>query len=107
MASGLPVVAPNSGGVLSYATNENAWLAEPDAASFAEVILDIFSSPATTEQKTRNALDTASRYSWQASTDSIFALYDRMHAEFTGRRDLYDYTKAVNRTDFVSRFATC
>lgn len=31
MASGLPVVAPNSGGVLSYANSENAWLADPSA----------------------------------------------------------------------------
>jgi glycosyltransferase involved in cell wall biosynthesis len=107
MASGLPVVAPNSGGVLSYATNDNAWLADPDAASFAEAIQDVFSCADTRRNRIQNGLETASRYSWEASTDSIFALYDRMHAEFTGRRDLYDYTEAVNRTDFVSRFATC
>ena len=26
MASGVPVVAPNSGGILSYATDENIWM---------------------------------------------------------------------------------
>ncbi len=42
MASGLPVVAPNSGGVLSYANSENAWLSEPTAECFSEAIRDIF-----------------------------------------------------------------
>jgi alpha-1,6-mannosyltransferase len=35
MAAGLPLVAPNAGGVLSYADETNAWLAEPNGESFA------------------------------------------------------------------------
>ena len=36
MASGLPVVVARSGGVLSYANEENSWLAEPTGAAFSE-----------------------------------------------------------------------
>jgi hypothetical protein len=38
MASGVPVVVPAAGGVLEYASRENAWLAEPTSASLASAI---------------------------------------------------------------------
>ncbi|HXF43507.1 MAG TPA: glycosyltransferase, partial [Pyrinomonadaceae bacterium] len=41
MASGIPVVAPNSGGILSYANSENAWLVEPFAEKFVAAIEEI------------------------------------------------------------------
>ena len=107
MASGLPVVAPNSGGVLSYANEENAWLAEPDPASFARAVREVFECADSRNERIRKGLDTAAKYSWQASTDALFAVYDRMYAEFTSQRDLYDYNKVRERTDFVSRFTTC
>lgn len=107
MASGLPVVAPNSGGVLSYANDENAWLAEPGPTSFAEAVRSVFFCSVTRSSRIKRGLETAAKYSWESSTDSIFALYDRMHAEFTGHRDLYDYDKPVDQTDFVGRFTTC
>ncbi|MEP7074943.1 MAG: glycosyltransferase [Acidobacteriota bacterium] len=107
MASGLPVVAPNSGGVLSYANTENAWLAEPNAAAFADAVRRVFFNDESRALRIANALDTAAKHSWETSTDSIFALYDRMYAEFIGHRDLYDYQKPLQRTDFVRRFTTC
>ena len=107
MASGLPVVAPNAGGVLSYANENNAWLTKPAAKNFAEAISDVFSSTDNTRSKIANGAKTALKYSWKVSTDNSFALYDRMFAEFTVRRDLYDYSEPLENMDFVSRFTTC
>ena len=107
MASGLPVVAPNAGGVLSYANENNAWLTKATANNFAGSIRDIFSSADKKLAKIKNGAETASKYSWELSTDNSFALYDRMFAEFTGRRDLYDYSEPLETRDFVSRFTTC
>src|SRR5690606_25415039 len=45
MASGVPTVAPNSGGILSYATNENAWLVEPTGEAFAAAIREVLENP--------------------------------------------------------------
>ena len=42
MASGLPVVAPRFGGVLSYANEDNSWLAEPSGESFADAVRQVF-----------------------------------------------------------------
>ncbi|MEP6850827.1 MAG: glycosyltransferase [Acidobacteriota bacterium] len=107
MASGLPVVVPNSGGVLSYASCENAWIADPTAAAFAHAVTQVFSDDENRAMRITNGFDTAAKYSWEASTDGVFALYDKMYAEFIGHRDLYDYQKPLRRTDFVRRFTTC
>jgi glycosyltransferase involved in cell wall biosynthesis len=42
MASGLPVVAPISGGVLSYANEQNSWLVEANGQTFANSVRQIF-----------------------------------------------------------------
>lgn len=88
MASGTPVVAPNSGGVLSYATEENAWLKEPDAEGYFAAVRDIFNNPENREQKIKNALETARQFSWEKSTDRLFGLYDELYEEFSSRRGL-------------------
>jgi alpha-1,6-mannosyltransferase len=38
MASGLPLVAPREGGVLSFANQANAWLANPNGDDFARAM---------------------------------------------------------------------
>jgi glycosyltransferase involved in cell wall biosynthesis len=107
MASGLPVVAPEAGGVLSYADSENAWLAEPSGESFAVAVRDIFDNKTIREMKIAKALETAQSYTWEASTDAAFALYDKMHTEFISNPDLYDYTDAPSEVNFATRFTTC
>jgi Glycosyltransferase len=107
MASGLPVVAPNAGGVLSYATRENAWLAEPLAESFAAAVRDVFSDKAVRKTKVAKALETAQNYAWEASTDAAFALYDKMYGEFTRNPDLFDYPDSPTEINFATRFTTC
>ena len=80
MASGVPVVVPNAGGVLEYATDENAWLAAPDAASFAQAI-----RAATHGNPARIAAagDTVMRFHWRDATRRYFDAYDEIHRRFT------------------------
>lgn len=83
MASGLPVVAPKSGGLLSYADDTNAWLAEdPQVEDYFAEIRDVFNDKERREAKIANALKTARNYTWENSTDNLFALYDQMYGDF-------------------------
>jgi len=107
MASGLPVVAPNAGGVLSYASTENAWLSEPSAEKFADAVRDMFNDDILKTRKINAALATAQKFTWAESTDALFAVYDKMHAEFTGHRDLYAYKESPSGINFAARFTTC
>lgn len=91
MASGLPLVVPNAGGVLSYATEDNSWLAGPSAVDFASAVTAISTRPDRSTEKALNALETSRRYSWQASTDARFAMYDRMYDIFMSQRSMFDY----------------
>jgi alpha-1,6-mannosyltransferase len=78
MASGVPVVLPNAGGVLSYASAANAWLASPDAASFADAIV----AAATHPEPARILAGryTAQLHDWPAVARRWFALYDDLIA---------------------------
>lgn len=91
MSSGTAVVAPNSGGILSYATRENTWLVEPLAENFAEAIMEIFSASEKSRAKIASALQTTKEYTWEISTDRLFSFYDRMYEDFKRRRELYVY----------------
>ncbi len=86
MAAGAPLVAPNAGGVLSYADETNAWLTEPNSESFAAATLAIFNDPATRKDRLARARWTARRYHWQAVTDRFFQLYDELHEQFPSSR---------------------
>ncbi|MGH7784806.1 MAG: glycosyltransferase family 4 protein, partial [Candidatus Binatia bacterium] len=89
MASGTPIVAPNSGGILSYATDENAWLVVPDGKAFASAIKEIVDDPVGKRSKTTKALETAQINSREASTDRLIATYDEIFADFQQRNRLY------------------
>src|SRR5262249_24846427 len=64
MAAGLPLVAPASGGVLTYANQENAWLAENTAESLAQAVQSLCSNSAARSRKIAEARRTAERLSW-------------------------------------------
>lgn len=104
MASGVPTVAPNAGGILSYATNENAWLVEPTGEGFAKAIREIVENGPLREGKTTKALDTARANTRDASTDRLFATYDRMHADFQRRREMFTDLEQAKNFDFVKNF---
>ena len=79
MASGLPVVAPNSGGLLSYANSANAWLVQPTGEAFADAVQDIFDDPAARRIKIERAARTAADFDWSCTTKLFFQLYDDLY----------------------------
>lgn len=103
MASGVPTVAPKSGGILSYASDENAWLVAPTGEDFAAAIRDVIGRPEIRERKIANALDTARKNTREASTDRLFATYDKIYEDFVARRDLFTDIDSVKRFDFVKK----
>ncbi|MBK9154259.1 MAG: glycosyltransferase [Chloracidobacterium sp.] len=102
MASGVPTVAPNSGGILSYASNENAWLVEPTGAEFARAVREVIDNDAVRAAKVAKALETARANTREASTDRLFAAYDKIFADFHERRELYVDANEIKDFDFVT-----
>ena len=76
MAAGLPVVAPDRGGVTTYASPANAWLAPATVRGFAEATLAAWADPAERERRRYQALCTAAAYQWSLVTGAFFDLYD-------------------------------
>jgi glycosyltransferase involved in cell wall biosynthesis len=80
MASGLPLVAPNSGGVTSYANATNAWLAPADVESFAQAIESVLSDEGERSPRVNEALRTAAEFRWDAVTPRFLDLYAELCA---------------------------
>lgn len=100
MASGIPVVAPNSGGILSYANQENAWLVNPNAEDFAAAIREIVLHPQLRERKIANALETANQNTREISTDRLLATYDKLYEDFKNRNELFTDRELAKVFDF-------
>jgi alpha-1,6-mannosyltransferase len=83
MASGLPLVVPDSGGVTSYANGKNAWLAQPDEDNFAAAVEATLEDQAERERRVRNALRTAGQYRWETAAASFLDLYSELHSYAT------------------------
>jgi glycosyltransferase involved in cell wall biosynthesis len=94
MAAGLPLVAPASGGVLTYATRENSWLAHGGVESFVDAVRAVVSDPTTRARKIEMARTTAAQLSWAAVTANYFRLYDEFHASFVS-----DFSRTVATSD--------
>jgi alpha-1,6-mannosyltransferase len=84
MASGLPLVGPNCGGITSFANPSNAWLAEPVATAFAAVVRQALEEDSARLAKVQAGLVTAAQHSWANTALAYFDLYDALHAEFWG-----------------------
>ena len=106
MASGVATVAPNAGGILSYATDENAWLIEPDGAKFAAAVREIIKDPGLRARKIAKALATARANTREASTDRLFATYDEIYEHFQKNKDLFVDVEAAKNFDFVEEILT-
>jgi glycosyltransferase involved in cell wall biosynthesis len=87
MASGLPVVAPHAGGVLSYANARNAWLVEPVGVGLAGGVREVFADDAARAAKIEQATRTAANFDWPQVASVFFELYDDLHWHF---QKLYD-----------------
>ena len=101
MASGAPVIAPNSGGLLAYSSDENAWLVEPTAEKFASAIQDILSDEKKREEKIAGAFETSKNYSWETSTDRLFSIYDKLYEDFTRRNKLFTDGETSKKFNFA------
>lgn len=82
MASGLPLVAPNCGGVTSYADAENAWLAPAAIESFSAAVEELLVNEPERNRRAQNALRTAAEYRWDRIASSFLDLY----ADLVGSR---------------------
>ena len=102
MASGAPTLAPNAGGILSYASNENAWLIEPTAENFARAVREIVGDKDLRESKIAKALETARDNTREKSTDFLFATYDKLYEDFQRRRDLFTDAEKSENFDFAN-----
>ncbi|HEY0429468.1 MAG TPA: glycosyltransferase [Pyrinomonadaceae bacterium] len=101
MASGLPVIAPKSGGVLSYANDENAWLEEPASEDYFAAVQDILNNEERRVMKIKNALDIVREYTWENSTDRLFTLYDNIYKDFCLQRELHVYESENKKINFA------
>jgi alpha-1,6-mannosyltransferase len=82
MASGVPLVAPAAGGLLSYANFTNAWLAEPTGEAFARAVRAACQPGPERDARLTSARETAAGYTWPNVTRTIFELYDQLHDNF-------------------------
>lgn len=93
MSSGLPVVAPDRGGVTSYADSTNSWIVPPEPRAFAKVVQEVVSTPALREQRVVQALATAARFRWETVAGLFLDLYEDIwrSAQGEGRRFPSDF----------------
>jgi len=82
MTAGLPLIAPASGGLLTYANRRNAWLAEPTPGAFATAIRTALLDGEAREEKLERARKTTQEFGWSQVTERYFLLYDRLYARF-------------------------
>lgn len=78
MASGVAVVAPNAGGVLTYASPRTAWLAPPVPNAFAGAVGRVFAEADNRRATIQRAVCRARQYNWQSATDRFFRLYEEL-----------------------------
>jgi glycosyltransferase involved in cell wall biosynthesis len=101
MASGVPTLAPNAGGILTYANSDNAWLVEPTPEEFVSAVQEIIGDPDLRERKITRALETARANTREASTDHLLATYDKIYEDFQIRREMFTDTESGNDFDYV------
>ncbi len=100
MASGVATVAPNAGGILSYATDDNIWLTVPEPEAFAAAVRDAVTNEELRKRRIAAALETARNNTREASTDNLFACYDKFYDYFQWNRELFTDREAASRFDF-------
>ncbi len=120
LASGVALVGPDAGGVLTYACRETAWLARPEPEAFARAVREVAGDPERRRSKLARAVARAGEYAWPRTTARFFQLYDeltrtvrqapgmhppqalRLHASNAGRRDVRGYSEPAGHTPAVS-----
>jgi len=98
MASGLPLIAPNCGGVASYANEQNAYPVAPTAEAFASAVLNGLRDETGRSKRAIAARATAESLSWPSVTQSYLSLYETLHAVATGRKSIQEAAPAFCST---------
>jgi glycosyltransferase involved in cell wall biosynthesis len=101
MASGTPTLAPNAGGLLSYANNENAWLVAPTAENFARAVREIIADEDLRNRKIERAFEAVRANTREISTDRLLATYDKMYKDFQERNELFTDIEKAKDFDFA------
>jgi len=102
MASGVPTLAPDAGGLLAYANNENAWLVAPTAENFAQAVREIVGAEDLRNRKIQRAFEAVRANTREISTDRLLATYDKMYEDFQKRNELFTDREKTNNFDFVN-----
>ena len=76
MGLGTPVVMPASGGVLSYGSDDNAWLADAGARGLVDALRACLLNESERHRRAMNGRTTAQRHAWAQVTPEIFRVYD-------------------------------
>jgi alpha-1,6-mannosyltransferase len=84
LAAGLPLVAPDCGGVTSYANRSNAWLASQSGDAYAAAVREICDDPAARTRKIEAGLATAANYNWPDIATGYLKLFAELHARVQG-----------------------
>ncbi len=101
MASGTPTLAPNAGGLLAYANNENAWLVVPTAENYARAVREIIADENLKNRKIQRAFEAVRSNTREISTDRLMATYDRIYEDFQNRNELFTNIEKAKEFDFV------
>jgi alpha-1,6-mannosyltransferase len=78
MAAGLPVAVPLSGGVLSYASPENSWMAPATPEAFSRMIKAAFSDEQERRKRAAAARKAAEAFDWKKVAARYFNLFDEI-----------------------------
>jgi glycosyltransferase involved in cell wall biosynthesis len=81
MAAGVPLVAPRAGGLLTYASDQTAWLAAPCAEGLATAVRQAMSDRAARDKKAALARQTAAAMTLSAASERMLQLHERLHEE--------------------------
>ncbi len=101
MASGVPTVVPNAGGLLFYATDENTWLVKPTAENFANAVKEILKDPELRRKKIEKAFQAVKNNTRIKSTDFLFETYDKLYEDFQKRKSLFTDQEAAKEYDYL------
>jgi alpha-1,6-mannosyltransferase len=88
MSAGLALVAPNAGGVTSYANDSNAWLADATPPAFAAAVTSVGMDAGARIRKIEAARRTAEEHAWPTVAARYLRLYRQLDAITKGNQPI-------------------